>query len=248
MGAYLTWTPKVGPAKSLFFDAVTEEAQDLASTATEHPVEEGANIADHIRDELERCSLEVFVSNQPVYDWNNKGGKVSSVPIKLQKFKPPLAPTPGAVFGAIGSAVKAGVGALLGGNREYAAQVLQFKQSFNAVSDTLTVLETLKKSRQLVNVVIPSKTYENMLIEKVHVSRNASTGDGAKFHLEFKQLRMVEAKIVNAPIPTEIRGATMKTKGAQGPKNAKAETQKKSIAKGLLDQLLGTKPGSGLGL
>ncbi len=35
------------------------------------------------------------------------------------------------------------------------------------MSDTLTVLETLKKSRQLVNVVIPSKTYENMMIEKV---------------------------------------------------------------------------------
>ncbi len=213
---------------------VTTETQELASTATEHPVEEGANIADHVRDELDRCSLEVFISNQPVYDWNARGGKVSKLPIKLQKYK------------AIGGAIKGAIGALLGGNQEYNAQVLQFSSSFDAVGETIALLEKLKKQRQLINVVIPSKLYENMMLEKITVTRTAGSGDGAQIHLDFKQLRMVEAKIVTAPIPTEIRGIIAKSKGAQGPKNAKAEVQKKSVAKSLIDQLTGGKGIGGL--
>lgn len=238
MGAFLTWQPKAGPSKSLFFDSCTEETQTLAATSTDFPVEEGVNISDHVHDERDQCVLEVFVSNQPIYDWNNRGGRVQKLPIKLQQYKAPLEATPGSVFAAVGGAVKSAVSSLLGNQREFAAQVMQWPTSFDAVGETLAVLESLKKSKQLVNVVIPSRVYENMLLEQIQVTRDAGTGDGAKLHLEFKQMRIVEAKIVTAPIPTEIRGATTKAKGAQAPKDAKAETTKKSVAKGLIDALI----------
>ena len=239
MGAYITWKPKAGPTKDLYFDAVVEEAAEIVSTPTEYPVEEGANVSDHVKDELKRVSLEVFVSNQPVYDWNRRGGTVKKLPIKVKQYKAPLAPTPGAVFSAVGSAVRDAVGSLLGKNEETAAQVLQFNEDFDAVAGVLATLEELQASRQLVLIITKAREYEGMFLEKIGPRRNAASGDGATFQLEFRQLRIVESKLVAAPTPTEVRGQIKKSKGAQSPKNAKAAVEKKSIAKGLIDALLG---------
>jgi hypothetical protein len=239
MGAYLHWSPRAGLAQSLYFDAVTEESAELGATATEYPVEEGANVSDHVRTELNRVTLEVFVSNQPIYDWNGRGGVNTKVPLKFAKYKAPFSPTPGAVYAAIGGAVKGAVGALLGnGAKEYNADVLKFPTAFNAVADTLAIFEKLKDEAQLVDIYTSSKTYENMHLEKITAHRNAGTGDGGTFELEWKQIRKVEAKITAAPVATQVRGMPAKPKGNQGAKNAKAETQKKSFAKSLLDNLL----------
>jgi hypothetical protein len=116
--------------------------------------------------------------------------------------------------------------------------VLQFPTSFNAVSDTLQVLEKLKSEVQLVEIHTSAKDYENMFLAKITPHRNAGTGDGATFTLEFRKIRKVEAKLTLAPIPTQVRGMPAKPKGNQGTKNAKSETQKKSFAKSLLDNLL----------
>jgi hypothetical protein len=234
MSAFLGWTTKTGQSKTMFFDVVTEEDQTLVSTATENPVEEGANVSDHIRKELDRVALDCFVSNQPVHDVNSRGGRVEKLPIKLQKYKPPLQATPGSAFGAAGAAIKDAVGSLLGGNQEYAAQVLQFPSSFDAVADTLQILEKLQDDRQLVEVVLPSKVYDNMFLEHLNVHRNAGSGGGASFRLEFKKIRKVEVRIVTAPVPTEVRGLVKKVRGAKGVVEAAAPAQKKlSVLKGL---------------
>ncbi len=235
MPAFLTWVTKSGQDKSLFFDVCTEEGQELTSTTTEHPVEDGANVSDHVKRELDKVTLEVFVSNAPIYDWNDRGGKVSKVEIKLQHYKAPFAPTPGAVFSAIGGALKDAVGALLGRKEEYGAQVLQWDNSFDAVGETLAVLEGLKNDVQLVDVVLPSKDYANMFLEHIAVSGNATTGTGRSFALSFKEIRKVAVRTVNAPKPTELRAQTKKPKGAQATKDAKAQGPAKSIAKSIVD-------------
>lgn len=65
-GAYLSWTPTGGSPQTLIFDAVEGEEWDLGATVTEHPVEEGADVADNVRVSLAKVSLDVFVSNEPV--------------------------------------------------------------------------------------------------------------------------------------------------------------------------------------
>lgn len=238
MGAFLSWQPKVGPSESLFFDVVTEEVQTLTSTMTEHPVESDANIADHIRTDLERVTLEAFVSNTPIDDQNGFYG-FKLKPLRLDpsnlglassklSYSPPLEPTPGSVFGAIGGAIKG----LLGKSKpDPTATVFQADKDFDAITDTIKVLEALRASKQLVKVVCPSRLYNNMFLEKLVVQRNARSGSGATFHLEFKQVKKVETKLVTAPIPTELRGASEVKKGAQAVKEVKNEETKKSIAK-----------------
>lgn len=50
---------------SLLLDGAISETYDVEATATEHPVEEGADITDHIRPSLQRVMLDVVHSDYP---------------------------------------------------------------------------------------------------------------------------------------------------------------------------------------
>lgn len=240
MGAYLTWTPKGGNMKSLYFDVVTEEAQVLATKITEHPVEAGPDVADHMRRELDMITLEVFVSNTPVYDVNSRGGKVVPVELKVEKYEAPLEFTPGSLYSAAGGALKKGITALTdaitGGNseRKNIATVMKFGTEFDAIGDTLTLLRGIRGTSQLVDVMLPSRIYQDMALTNIEVRRNAGTGEGATFSLEFKELRKVKVSLVAAPTPTEPRAKPAQKKGAKDPKDIEAPPRKKSLLKSLL--------------
>jgi hypothetical protein len=237
--AFLAWTTKAGEPRTLFFDVVTDLTIELNSSATEHPVERGANIADHVKKELDKVSFEAFVSNAPIEDTNGRGGAVKSLPIRIEKYKAPLAPTPGAVFSALGSAARDAVGSLLGKKEaEYAAQVLQWETPFDAPSDTLQELEKLRDEVQLVNVFTTNRTYESMFLESVQMTANADTGTGRTFRLAFKELRQVEVRFTNAPKPTEIRAVAKVPKGTQGPTPLPDGGPKMSFAKALAKPLV----------
>jgi len=237
MAAFIWWTTDAGEDKSFYFEVVTSEGQDLASTATEQPVEDGVNISDHVQKELDKVTLEVFVSQEPIYDVNSKGGKVSKIPIHVENYKAPLAPTPGAVFNAVGGAIKDAVGSLLGKKAEYAAQVLQFPDAIDFVGEAQEVLEGLKNDVQLVNVALPSKLYKNMALVHIGVKGDAPSGTGRDFVLDFVEIKKVKVAIVNAPIPTEIRAETKKPKGAQST-NTKPKGPAKSVALAAAQELL----------
>lgn len=243
MGAYLTWKPKSGSQKSLYFDVVTSETQTLSTTITEHPVEDGPDVADHMRRDLDAVTLEVFVSNTPVYDVNNRGGKVVPVELKVEKYEAPLELTPGSVFSAAGGALKKGIAAIgdalglgLGnGEAKNVATVMKFATEFDAISDTLILLRGLRNTSQLVDVMLPSRIYQGMALTNLEVRRDVTSGEGATFVLEFRELRKVKVALVAAPTPTEPRAKPAQKKGAKDPKDiAGATPKKKSILKSLL--------------
>lgn len=51
--------------EDLIIDAAEGERHDASAEPTEHPVEEGAAISDHVQPNLDRLSLECVVSNYP---------------------------------------------------------------------------------------------------------------------------------------------------------------------------------------
>ncbi len=227
MGTFLQWTPKNAfLSKALYFDVTREESQEFETKATEHPVEDGSNVADHVKRELTKVSIRVFVSNSPIDDVNSRGASMRSTPLKFDKYTPPLPLNPA---GAVTSLVKSGIGAigaaLFGGPSELAATVLTFPQDFDAVEETLGILENLRDTVQLVDVVTPKRLHEAMFLEKIHMSRNAGTGDGAEFDLDFRELRKVRVSLVGAPtIPKDVRGNVVKNKGAKAPTPVKKES------------------------
>ena len=83
--AFLAYTPTGAPpgAPTLWvqFDCVTSEQWTEDAEVTEHPVEEGADIADNVRVALPKCQLEVFTSNEPIQD--NLFTQLQDLPLPL---------------------------------------------------------------------------------------------------------------------------------------------------------------------
>lgn len=237
-GCYLTWTTKAGENKFLRFDLVLSETHKLTATATEHPVEKGANVTDHIRSELDAIDLSVFVTNTPIHNENllkvfgDTRGSVQSSSLEVELYEAPLEPTPGSLFNAVGGALST----LLEGKKEYNSLTLKFPTEFNSVSETLKILREVKETGQLVNIITPMWDYSNMALLSIDLPRTPGDGDAGKFSLSFKALRIVSTKQVANPIPTEPRGKQAVSKGAKGPNPA---TKTKSVAKAAIDAVVG---------
>lgn len=199
---------------SYLFECVTSETGEHTSTATEHNVEKGANVSDHIRPGLDKVSLEVFVSNTPLTDVNGLYGLAkSSVELDVPSFKQSLSPTPGALINAAASAI----GDLISGKPTYKAQFITYGGPRNVPKDVVTQLDDWRLKGVVGKVVTAWKTYESVIIEHVGVKRDASMGEAVTITIDLREIRMVETKMVTVPIPTETRGKTMVNKGRQAP-------------------------------
>lgn len=185
MGAYLSRED----GSILAFDVVTLETHAIRNEITEHPVEKGANVTDHVRAEVDSISIEVFVSNSPIkrMDRLHQGDSVGDT-----------------------SALD------LGNNQS--ASVLQFDNPVDNVAEMYRALRVLRDTAELVHVITPLWDYADMAVREVSIPRSVAEGDGAKMTIDLKQLRLVEVQLVPAPIPTEIRGKKAEDKGAKGAK------------------------------
>lgn len=209
------------------FDVVKEHRHDGELVLTEHPVEDGVDVADHARVQLKHFSCEALISNAPI---TGRPGAQQSIEIDPPKYEAPLAPTPGAVFGAVGGLISS----LFGKPAPQKASVFVVTKEENYVSTGLEYLQRIQDYAVVIKLVTPENEYENMVLTNFSVVRNAEGGTGALVQLEFKQIRIVESKKVNAPVPTEVRGADAKKKGVKGPVPISAE-KKDSLAKVIKD-------------
>lgn len=226
--AYISWTPDGGQRQVLQFDVITDETQEGAADVTEHPVEQGPNVSDHVRPLLNSVSLEAYISNEPLFDTGERGASLKSIDLDVKTYVAPLAPTPGSLFSALGGAISK----LFGGSSPiFQASVLKFDNDFDAVSDTWAILETLRKTGQLLTVYTTIAEYDNMILIKNRLPRDAGSGTGGRFSLDFKQIRLVQVALVTAPVPTEKRAVKKVDKGPQGPKPDPTPEQRKSVAK-----------------
>jgi len=244
MGAFLLWT-ETGAATSsiLSFDIVETENPQFPTTITEHVVEEGADVSDNVRVGLRQITLEVFVSNEPIFQGNQFGtGQLSSMPLVTPDADGQPIPPPGGTALTyqqwfqfpIGLPV---VGALLSGivnagngitqvevanigldptlGKDVSAKVIQFPTAFDAVQKTHDQLLKLRDNKQVLSVYGTKATYDSMVIEHFDMSRTSDEGTGAKFTIALKEIRFVSTSIVAAPKPTAVRGNTTKSKGSQ---------------------------------
>lgn len=221
MGAFLLWD-----GGSLFFDVVTQESHTKSNTITEHPVEDGADITDHVRPNLVELDIEGFISNTPVY---SADGTMSQITLDI-----PDPPTPPTLNGAINLIGKA-ISGLLGGNTQTVANVMTLGSAPNYVAQVESSLEELRTKAILVSVVCSSRTFENMLIESCEVQRDKDSGTGATFSIHFKEIRTIASSVVAAPKPTIPRANINQQKGAQAA--IEASQTKKSVLQSLISGL-----------
>lgn len=213
----------------LYFPAVLNESSEHTSTPTEHVVEQGANVSDHVRANATKISLQVLLTNHPIDIGGLKDMQITFVELDVPKASKPLIPTPGALIQAGASALNS----LLNGEPIYKVAVLKAQAKIDLVKEVITLLEEWRDRAVLGKVVLPWGTFDSVVITRVAPSRSPETGDAAEVGLDFQQIRLVESKLVTAPVPTEVRGAVAKAKGRQSTSFVRDPGPKKSVLKGL---------------
>lgn len=209
-----------GVPSSMRFDVVLSETHTSSAAVTEHPVERGPNVTDHVRKQLDSITLEVFVSNTPINTGNllkfGKRGEFSKLKLDIPTYKAPLAPTPGALYGAAGDAIGSAVDSVFGGPKVDGVVALQFQQPFNSTSEIYTELRRLQEEAEIVKVITANWDYDTMVLENVTMTRTPGEGDGARFSLELRQIVQVDTKRTAEPVPTMPRAKKPKKKGTKG--------------------------------
>jgi hypothetical protein len=207
--------PDDGSSIIVQFDLTLSEGHEATAEVTDHPVETGSNVADHIRANPPSLNLELYVTQTPINDLGGRGS-INTYELTIPKYEAPLAPTPGALFRLAGDAIGAVVDAITGGPVPIRAQVLSFPEPFDRVKETHTTLLDLLKRGVTSSVVTSTLTYDLMALTSV--SLPITEPGGGSFGLAMKQIRTVTTGTTKAPKPAEKRGAPGQAKGGQASK------------------------------
>jgi hypothetical protein len=220
------------PNASMSFDVVISEGHDATAEVTEHTVEQGTDVVDHIRPNPKTLRLEVFVSNTPI----TVGPDRDILPFTIELGSP----GDGTFFqGGVGALIQQGaqaiglsgtnVGNTLGFTNpppsKVTFQVLQFEGETDYVRNAFDQLDQLLNTGTLIQIFTPKRNYSNMVIKSLAMRRDKSTGTSGWITIDFKEIRMVASKIVDAPLPSVLRATPPNDKGKLDPKAASADDQ-----------------------
>jgi hypothetical protein len=215
------------------------ESLDYSADPSEHPVERGTPIADHVEVKNAKGSFEVVISNTPIRA-NEYGGTLQTVDVKTLQLArinrryevkvPRHIATPGPFeVGALS-------GFLLPKNQDFYVDgvetrdaerivklgVLAWDIEFDLCQDVLGTLRKLQMDRTLVEVAFSFQTIVDAVLTKITPVRNTDLGSKAlTISVSYEQLRFGTAERVATPLPTEPRGQSKTGKGSQGAKAPK---------------------------
>lgn len=211
-------------------DAVLEEVHSSTATITDHPVETGSAVTDHVRKNPDSLRLTLLITNSPIVDAPAPGGGSLIKQTIEYRVKRHLeasvgglsvaAPGPLNLVGNFLPDVTKSISAI--GPRAALARD-------RAVYDEL---QRMMRESSVVTVVTSIRTYDNMAIAEVSLPR-AAIG-GAEITVNLRQLRFVSARIVDVPIPKIDAANKRADRGAKGPPEP-AKDPAKSIAARLVD-------------
>jgi hypothetical protein len=217
-GAYLL--PQTPGASPIYFDVVEQETVERDAEITQHPVEQGANIADHYRVKLNSVKLDVFVSQEPLDPSLHAGGfgafNVQTLALPSYPDVPLLSNVATILANPVGSVIRG----LRTPPTSVNVNALQWSTPFDSLTDLLNMLESLRTNSTLFDVVTKSWYYASFLLGAVTTKRDAKTGTGTQITLECKQVRLVTTQKVAAPaLPLKPKDTTPVNKGTQNPKD-----------------------------
>lgn len=211
----------------LYFDLTDEEQHSGSADVTKFPVEDGPSITDHVRPEQTPLTLRCTISNTPLVPSGNQPGTGpgafsdkglfdSTVTLDISPYQPPLgAAIAQGALNPVGSIISLVSG--LGAPTSVDMQVMMFDDEFDAPTDTLNVLEEIRLASELLTVTTSINIYENMVIGKYALVKNAGTGTGAELEITFEPLLIVSSKSVPAP---NMKVVAQNAKTKKGPQAA----------------------------
>lgn len=190
---------------SIRVDATVAETHSFVNTVTDHPVERGAAITDHVRPDPVRISISGMISNHPHYlPEDHVGGSEEdyqlvdvATPGIARIFPITAASDPvRAITSGFRAPPNAAVMSRFQAGYYASAKVRTFTLSFDRVRAVFDSMTDLRDKGTLLRVETSLRTYDDMVIESFSVPRDANVGEALVFDLALKQVRTVEFKTV----------------------------------------------------
>lgn len=230
-----------GETESVQFDVVDGEEPEDVATPTDHAVEQGLNVTDHVRMEPAALTVEGIVSNMvnPMLDDDLISEQVElQVPVlddpgfvttPLNVPSAPIEPSPSGLLQAAVGGLKS---LFTGGpqfthrgepkrtTRTFTVTAIKQEEPRDRIRD---VYEKLLKAQQralLVTVQETHREHYDMVFTRIGKPKRLEDGKAARFQVDLRQIRVGDSETVQAPQPTEARG---KAGVSAGSKNGKAD-------------------------
>jgi hypothetical protein len=175
-------------------DATVQETHSSEAEITEHPVEVGANITDHIRPKLKRLTIDGIISNTPIGPTGELSDKLHTAALALGISLPSF-PT------------------------SYDVDAIKTAAYTTRAKASLEQLQRLVDAAQPIIIHTPLKDYPKMALESVTVVRDKTVSRGGiRFLAVCKEIRTVETLTTSAQLPSTVQPA--KDIGTQSTKPA----------------------------
>ena len=193
------------PKILVVFDAILEESPEYSADVTQHPVESGPEVTDHIQLKNPSLRLKGTISNTPLDLSTTIGNLLSGGldAITSSQFRANILNSATQQASGIAGA------ALLGSSANPLGSGLA--GAADAIARSI-MLDAFSQKKRF-DVVTKRTKYESMVIERMSFPRDTQTGFQLAFELELVQIRVVSPFTVNIDSVAEnaITSATSKT-------------------------------------
>lgn len=201
----------------LKIDATKAEEHSFKAKATQHEVEDGANISDHVIKTGRMVNIDGVISDDPI--------TIAAAAIGN------LAGIAGSLVEGIGGAVATGAVSKLGSEL--------ISNGSKPSKDAMDILEGIYENNIPLMITTSIKTYTNMIMESLSIPRNSRNANALEFKATFREIRIVESEVTDIPpSSTTVDGAIKEQAGGKKPSIA-PDTQTESSGSSLLFKLQG---------
>jgi hypothetical protein len=167
------------------FDAILEEEPEYTADVTQHPVESGPEVSDHIQLKNPTLRLKGTISNSPLDLAVSVGnavagglGAITSSQTRSNLLNTGLSQAAGTYGAALlgGASASSATGSFLGGAADALAR---------------SVLLNAFQNKQIVDIVTKRQKYESMVIQSLSFPRDSNTGYQVVFEMSLIHIRIV---------------------------------------------------------
>lgn len=192
------------------FDIAQEEGVDLMSVITDHYVETGSPVQDHIALRPERVTVRGLVGEYKdiVSGQKTPIEKITQKLTTLASYLPAVSQAAGAIYTGLNDLKKAeGLVQTATALGDTASSLFEAYRNINIPQNeqqkAFIFFEALRNARATFTIQTPFRYYTDMAIESMRVVQSGATKDQSDFSISFKKIRYVDTEIKSLSQNTE---------------------------------------------
>lgn len=186
------------------FDIAEDDSVELGSIITDHYIETGSPVQDHIALRPEKVTVRGLVGEYKDIIANNKNflEKTAEKLTVLTSYLPVISQAAGAVFNGLENIKKSGDNVVnaLGNLGNMGMDLFEAYRNINIPQNeqqkAFIFFEALRNAGAIFTVQTPFRYYTNMAIESIRCTQSSNTKDMSRFEVTLKKIRYVDTKVV----------------------------------------------------